>query len=52
MIALVIAAALGLVVLVGFVMIVVSIHRADRAMSASLRDRMATGYVGRGVSWT
>ncbi|MEU7004503.1 hypothetical protein [Nonomuraea sp. NPDC046570] len=48
MIALIIAAILGLAVLVGFALIVVSIHRADRAMSSDVRARMAT----RGVQWT
>ncbi|WP_431898921.1 hypothetical protein [Nonomuraea sp. bgisy101] len=61
MIALVVAAVLGLAVLAGFVMIVVSIRREDRAISlgfapksgSSVLARRVTGcHVGRGVSWT
>ncbi|GAA5073561.1 hypothetical protein HNP84_008515 [Thermocatellispora tengchongensis] len=58
MIPLIVAAVLALTVLVGFVALVVSIHRNDRAMSrgGQLRDGLArrvTGcYVSRGVSWT
>ncbi|MFD1932986.1 hypothetical protein ACFSKW_16040 [Nonomuraea mangrovi] len=61
MIALIAAGALGLAVLIGFVTIVVSIHREDRAMSldhapkngSSAFARRVTGcHVGRGVSWT
>ncbi|MFC7717273.1 hypothetical protein [Nonomuraea recticatena] len=48
MIALIVAGLLGLAVLVGFVAVVVRIHLDDRAMSASVRARMAT----RGVQWT
>ena len=48
MIALIVAAVLGVVVLVGFAVTVVGIHRADKVMSASVRARMAA----RGVQWT
>jgi hypothetical protein len=48
MIALIIAALLGLAVLAGFVAVVVHIHRADKKMSSSVRARMAT----RAVQWT
>lgn len=47
MIALIIAGVLALAIPVGFVAIVVSIHRKDRAMSASVRAQMV-----RGVQWT
>ncbi|MBB5080682.1 hypothetical protein [Nonomuraea endophytica] len=48
MIAIIITALLALTLVIGFVALVVSIHRADRRMSASVRARMAT----RGVQWT
>ncbi|MFI6599131.1 hypothetical protein ACIBHX_22975 [Nonomuraea sp. NPDC050536] len=48
MIALIIAALLGLALVVGFVAVVVHIHRADKEMSTSVRARMAT----RAVQWT
>lgn len=58
MIALVVAAGLGLVVLVSFVMIVVSIRRDDKAMSLGYAPkngfaRRVTGFhAEQGVSWT
>jgi uncharacterized membrane protein len=48
MIALIVTGLLGLALVIGFAAVVVSIHRADRRMSASVRTRMAT----RGVQWT